>query len=107
MPLESFLQPIDDVQRPMWEEDRKRFLDIFEEVEISINGTAPFARFMKSDACCLAGIVDSGMSAGNFPERSAIRLMRFLYGQDMEWDKVKEICRENLHDRIPKKKLEE
>jgi len=45
MPLESFLQPIDDVQRPMWEEDRKRFLDIFEEVEISINGTAPFARF--------------------------------------------------------------
>jgi len=34
MLLESFLQPIDDVQRPMWEDDRKRFLDIFEEVEI-------------------------------------------------------------------------
>jgi len=51
MPLESFLKPIDEFESPDWEVEKMRFLDILEEVETSMTGTAPFARFMKSKVC--------------------------------------------------------
>jgi hypothetical protein len=51
-------------------------------------------------------IIDRCMpvGSGNFPKFHAVKLMALLHGGDMEWDDLKEMCRERLHTRVSDQK---
>jgi Phosphotransferase enzyme family len=96
MPMESFLATPTDFRYHQFVDDKIHFTDIFEEVEQSWKGSAPFAQFMRSNACRIVEIVDQYASYGNFPQRDAERLVRLVYGEDIQWGALKILCREWL-----------
>jgi hypothetical protein len=93
MPLESLLTPPSDVQHSPFVDAKKHFIDVFEQVEISREGNAPYTQFMRSNACEFVEIVDRSVSYANFPPHDAERLMVLLYGDGFQWSDLKKLCR--------------
>jgi hypothetical protein len=96
MPLESFLTPPNDFQYHNFVDEKRRFIDIFEEVEICGKGNSPFAHFMRTNPCRIVEIVDQYASYGAFPQYDAERLMALLYGDEIQWSDLKKLCRQSL-----------
>ena len=99
MPLESFLSPPNDFQYHNFVDEKNRFIDVFEEVEIRRKGDSPFAQFMRTNACRVIEIVDQYADYGAFPRYDAERLMVLLYGDGIQWSALKKLCHESLDKR--------
>jgi hypothetical protein len=99
MPLASFLSPPNDFQYHNFVDEKNCFIDVFEEVEVHWKGDAPFAQFMRTNACWVVEIVDQYATYGAFPQYDAEQLMALLYEDGIQWSALKKLCHESLDKR--------
>jgi hypothetical protein len=96
VPWQSFVIPSNELVYREFLEQRRLYFEIFEEEERVQNPDTPLSKMTKHCNCEIVELVDNYYGWYKFVKGDALRLSRFIFGDEIEWEHVVEKYRQHL-----------